>query len=132
MRWRTASLAGDFKVTNDELADVLLSIARDRKNQQNCVRDNLVTACCCPDWANPSMHTAATYFLLAEELDRDPFIIFELRGRAREQIVESLRGKRTAVPDGDGEPRACAAVDQGGCGHLSFGNPCSPQGPHDA
>jgi len=59
-----------FKVTNDELADALLSIARDRKNRQNCVWDDLVTACSCPDGDNPSMHIAATYFLLAEELPK--------------------------------------------------------------
>ena len=69
-RWQTATLAGDFKVTNDELADALLSIARDRKNRQNCVWDDLVTACSCPDGDNPSMHIAATYFLLAEELPK--------------------------------------------------------------
>ncbi|MCG2819055.1 MAG: SWIM zinc finger family protein [Actinomycetia bacterium] len=77
-------------------------------------RDDLVTDCSCPDWDNPCKHIAAVYFLVAEEFDRDPFMIFKLRGRTREQIVEALRGKRAAVPDDGGKaPSADAAVDDG-------------------
>src|SRR6266852_3344073 len=54
----------------------------------------LETSCSCPDWANPCKHIAAVYYLLAERFDEDPFLIFKLRGRTKEQIIEVLRHKR--------------------------------------
>ncbi|MCL0074251.1 SWIM zinc finger family protein [Dehalococcoidia bacterium] len=54
----------------------------------------LDTDCSCPDWANPCKHIAAVYYLLAENFDDDPFLIFKLRGRTREEIIEILREKR--------------------------------------
>ena len=53
------------------------------------------TVCNCPDWANPCKHIAAVYILLGEEFDRDPFVIFKMRGSGREEILEmaGLRGK---------------------------------------
>jgi uncharacterized Zn finger protein len=56
---------------------------------------DLVTDCSCPDWANPCKHIAAVYYLLAERFDEDPFLIFKLRGRVKEQIIQTLREKRT-------------------------------------
>jgi len=55
---------------------------------------DLATDCSCPDWANPCKHIAAVYFLLAERFDDDPFMIFTLRGRAKEEITEMLRARR--------------------------------------
>lgn len=46
--------------------------------------------CSCPDWGHPCKHTAAVYYLIAEALDRDPFLLFHLRGRTREQILQGL------------------------------------------
>ena len=51
---------------------------------------DLKTACSCPDWSNPCKHIAAVYYLLAEEFDRDPFLIFKLRGINREDLVAML------------------------------------------
>src|SRR5438067_13079532 len=48
-------------------------------------------------WANPCKHVAAVYYLLADRFDEDPFLIFKLRGRAKEQIIEVLREKRTGT-----------------------------------
>jgi uncharacterized Zn finger protein len=60
---------------------------------------DLITACSCPDYANPCKHIAAVYFILAENFDSDPFLIFKLRGRTREEIIQALRQKRgPAVP----------------------------------
>ena len=58
---------------------------------------DLVTDCTCPDWANPCKHIAAVYYLLAERFDEDPFLIFKLRGRTKEQIIQALRQKRLAA-----------------------------------
>lgn len=51
---------------------------------------DLETSCSCPDWSNPCKHVAAVYYLLGEEFDRDPFIIFKLRGMSREGLIELL------------------------------------------
>ena len=57
---------------------------------------DLQTNCSCPDWSNPCKHIAAVYYLLGEEFDRDPFLIFKLRGISREEVVGLLRrDKRT-------------------------------------
>lgn len=57
-------------------------------------RKELKTACSCPDWANPCKHIAAVYYLLAERFDEDPFLIFKLRGRRKEEIMDALHEKR--------------------------------------
>jgi uncharacterized Zn finger protein len=51
---------------------------------------DLQTDCSCPDWSNPCKHVAAVYYLLGEEFDRDPFLIFKLRGMERQELVELL------------------------------------------
>jgi uncharacterized Zn finger protein len=51
---------------------------------------DLKTDCSCPDWSNPCKHIAAVYYLLAEEFDRDPFLIFKLRGLNREDLATML------------------------------------------
>ena len=51
-------------------------------------RKNIKSECTCPDWSNPCKHIAAVYLLLAEEFDRDPFLIFRLRGIERKEILE--------------------------------------------
>lgn len=51
---------------------------------------DLDTECSCPDWSNPCKHIAAVYYLLGEEFDRNPFLIFKLRGMEREELVTLL------------------------------------------
>jgi uncharacterized Zn finger protein len=53
-------------------------------------RDDLKTECSCPDWSNPCKHIAAVYYLLGEEFDRDPFLIFKMRGLDREKLLNQL------------------------------------------
>ncbi len=36
--------------------------------------------CSCPDWAVPCKHLAAVIYLVANEIDKDPFIVFNLKG----------------------------------------------------
>jgi uncharacterized Zn finger protein len=58
---------------------------------------DLVTDCSCPDWANPCKHVAATHFILGERFDEDPFLLFRLRGRSQEQILQGLRQRRAGA-----------------------------------
>lgn len=54
-------------------------------------RRHIAFDCSCPDWGDPCKHGAAVYYLLAEQLDVDPFILFHIRGRSREAILQALR-----------------------------------------
>ena len=61
--------------------------------------DELTTNCTCPDWANPCKHVAATHYILGEQFDEDPFLLFRLRGRSQEQIIAALRAVRDTSVD---------------------------------
>jgi uncharacterized Zn finger protein len=81
---------------------------------------DILTDCSCPDYANPCKHIAAVYYLLGEQFDLDPFLIFTLRGRTREQVIEALRARRAAAAGESGAeetsveafPPAPALADQ--------------------
>jgi uncharacterized Zn finger protein len=53
-------------------------------------QSELKTACSCPDWSNPCKHVAAVFYLIGEEFDRDPFLLFVVRGLPREAVRELL------------------------------------------
>jgi uncharacterized Zn finger protein len=48
--------------------------------------------------AVPCKHLAATFYLLAESFDDDPFAILAWRGREREDLLANLQAARTAGP----------------------------------
>lgn len=60
---------------------------------------DLETDCSCPDWSNPCKHIAAVYYLLGEEFDRDPFLIFKLRGIDREELIRLVGSQSAAIGD---------------------------------
>jgi uncharacterized Zn finger protein len=62
-------------------------------------RSELSATCSCPDWGDPCKHVAATHYLLGEAFDRDPFLLFELRGRSKEQVLGALRSARSGESD---------------------------------
>jgi len=62
--------------------------------------DDLETDCSCPDWSNPCKHIAAVYYLLGEEFDRDPFLIFKLRGVDMDDFM-SLLGRGPDLESGE-------------------------------
>ena len=56
--------------------------------------------CDCPDDADPCKHSAAACYLIADALDADPFALFLLRGRTRDQVLAGIRARRRgAAPD---------------------------------
>jgi uncharacterized Zn finger protein len=71
-------------------------------------RHDLTTRCSCPDEANPCKHLAAVFYLLGERFDQDPFLIFRLRGRTREEVLSALRARRA----GEAAPSAAIMTDK--------------------
>lgn len=70
-------------------------------------RDDLITTCSCPDYANPCKHIAAVYYILAERLDEDPFLIFAMRGSEKEDLLDGLRAER-----GNSEPEVITSLQK--------------------
>lgn len=76
------------------------------------VPKELQTHCTCPDWANPCKHVAAVCYIMAEALDRDPWLLFDLRGQAKEEVMGALQQALNAA-SGDApakKPRAKKGV----------------------
>lgn len=61
--------------------------------------------CSCPDKANPCKHIIAVYHLLGDRFAEDPFILFQLRGRTKEETIATLRQLR-------GETRQTSPADE--------------------
>ena len=77
-------------------------------------RGDLTTHCSCPDWSNPCKHVAATHYILGERFDEDPFLLFRLRGRSQDQILQGLRQRRAGQDiqaDEEGEPESVALLE---------------------
>jgi len=47
--------------------------------------------CNCPDPKNPCKHIAAVYYELADRFSEDPFILFQLRGKTKDEILAQIR-----------------------------------------
>jgi uncharacterized Zn finger protein len=92
--------------------------------------------CTCPDWEVPCKHLAATFYLLAEAFDSDPFLILRWRGREREALLGRLRELRSdasaetqdddAVPAAAGSALVVADMDRQGCSPERFWLPPAP------
>ncbi len=67
---------------------------------------DLQPRCSCPDWADPCKHAAAVCYLVADVLDEDPFALFTVRGRRREELLSELRTRRRV------DARPAAEVDE--------------------
>ncbi|MDR1979486.1 MAG: SWIM zinc finger family protein [Synergistaceae bacterium] len=58
--------------------------------------------CDCPDSSNPCKHIAALFYVLGDAFDQDPFLLLQLRGMPREELVALLG--QGAEPLSEAEP----------------------------
>ncbi|MCW2956628.1 MAG: hypothetical protein JWO69_1497 [Thermoleophilia bacterium] len=56
------------------------------------LEDDLVLECTCTDWARPCKHVGAVCYLVGEAFDRDPFLMFRVRGIERLLLLALLDG----------------------------------------
>ena len=61
--------------------------------------DEIHSKCSCPDPAKVCKHIGSVYYLLGDRFSDDPFLLFQLRGRTKERILEELRQKRGQSED---------------------------------
>ncbi len=72
--------------------------------------------CSCPDDADPCKHSAAACYLLTDALDADPFTLFLLRGRTRDQVLAGIRARRRGAASGRATTPGAEADDHAGAG----------------
>ncbi len=70
-----------------------------------------IRAVCTCDEQKPCKHIAAVLVLIGETLDRDPFLLLTLRGRTKEEVLETLRERRLHV---ETDPDAQMNAGRGG------------------
>ncbi|MBE7698710.1 hypothetical protein H9623_00110 [Oerskovia sp. Sa1BUA8] len=84
---------------------------------------DLEPECDCPTWDLPCLHAAALSYQAGWLLDADPFVLFLLRGRSREQILDGLRDLSTPGP-----AAAAAAPDPTDARTSDAGTDAPPSG----
>lgn len=89
--------------------------------------DELRLSCSCPDWEVPCKHLAASFYLLAERFDDDPFELLHWRGRPREVLLARVRELRCAGTAESAAPRRAGAQEAGPDGPDA--GPDGPDGP---
>lgn len=60
----------------------------------------LGSACGCDHWADPCVHALAVLSQLAWLLDADPFVLFQLRGLPRDELLARLHARQSAASAG--------------------------------
>ena len=88
--------------------------------------EDIEVRCECYDsWGSFCKHACAVSYLVAEELDRDPFLLFELCGVSRDMLLAALSGEELA-PEPEPEIGAAQADETGA---LTEPEPRAPEPP---
>lgn len=66
--------------------------------------EELRTRCTCPDWTDVCKHVSAVAYLIALEIDRDPFLLLKLRGRDRDEFRALAGGSESAPVEAEEAP----------------------------
>ncbi|MFB2880722.1 SWIM zinc finger family protein [Floridanema aerugineum] len=82
--------------------------------------EDVRSRCSCPDKANPCKHIGAVYYLLGDRFGEDPFVLFQLRGRNKAQIIEALRKFRSKGKEEQGDKETDIPVNQKVQYHLKI------------
>lgn len=84
--YRAALLAGRMP------DDVEAAVARTDCSLFPAATSDLELSCSCPDWAPACKHVAAACYLAGEAFDRDPFLVFRMRGVERDVLLALIAG----------------------------------------
>lgn len=68
--------------------------------------------CDCPDPVNPCKHIGAVYYLLGDRFGEDPFVLFQLRGRNKAEIIQALRDRRAEINLDDSSLMDVSALEE--------------------
>ncbi len=87
-KWSAQLLAGIMP------ADIERAFAASGKRLFPFTLQEVRSECSCPDKANPCKHISAIYYLFGDRFSEDPFVLFQLRGRNRTQLLSDLADQR--------------------------------------
>ncbi len=87
-RWSAQLLAGIMP------ADIERAFAASGKRLFPFKLQEVRSECSCQDKANPCKHVSAVYYLMGDRFSEDPFVLFQLRGRTRSQLLAELAKRR--------------------------------------
>lgn len=83
------------QLLNRQLPEELVQFAKSRSiHLFPASFDDLAMGCSCPDYAVPCKHLAAVVYIIANEIDRNPFLVFQLKGL---DILEELKNQQADV-----------------------------------
>ncbi len=57
-------------------------------------KNDIKMKCSCPDFAVPCKHIAAVFYVIADNFDNDPFVLFKIRGMDKKELLKNLKNKR--------------------------------------
>ena len=66
----------------------------------------LGSSCTCDAWVDPCVHALGVLHQLTWLVEADPFVLLQLRGLPRDDLLARLHGRDGDEPDGDAEPGA--------------------------
>jgi len=98
-------LAGEMPHDIDEV------FAKARASLFPTAPNHLRLHCTCPDWVDVCKHVGATCYLLGEQLDEDPFLLFRLRGRGQDEVMAGLRRRVGGGSGADADANPAGAHD---------------------
>ena len=108
-RWSAQLLAGVMP------ADIERAFAASGKRLFPFKLQEVRSECSCPDKANPCKHVSAVFYLMGDRFSEDPFVLFQLRGRTRSQLLSDLAKRRRKLlaraAAGKASPGADAQAD---------------------
>jgi uncharacterized Zn finger protein len=87
-RWSAQLLAGIMP------ADIERAFAASGRRLFPFKLQEVRSECSCPDKANPCKHVSAVFYLMGDRFSEDPFVLFQLRGRTRAQLLAELARRR--------------------------------------
>lgn len=84
----------------DDIEDVFVTVGLSLFPE---AAEELSMDCSCPDYEVPCKHIAASFYLLAEAFDEDPFTILAWRGRDREDLLAHLQAGQPGAQPATGQ-----------------------------
>lgn len=79
------------------------------------------TVCNCPDYANSCKHIAAVFYVLADSLDDDPFLLFQLKGKTKDEVLRAISSKEAGIVHDEAKKEPVVSVSNSDL--LRFWNP---------
>lgn len=109
-QWRGAigALSGELRFTarliQGELPEDVDEVLAGSGVQLFPQHDEVAGSCTCPEQRMPCKHLAAVHYRFADELDEDPFLLIQLRGRDRDTVLAGLRAERSGGASTEARP----------------------------